>query len=403
MIGKPFIEAVPVLELIEKSGFEAYFVGGSVRDHILGRDIADVDIATSALPEELKQIFPRTTDVGIEHGTILVHFKGASYEITTFRSEAEYSDFRRPDKVSFIRSLKEDLQRRDFTMNAIAMDKDGEIIDPFGGEDAIHSKQIVTVGNPDERFGEDALRMLRAVRFLSQLSFSIEDKTLKSLQHHCRLMENIAVERKTVEFEKMLQGPDRSKAVKLLGTCGMYQYLPGLKQHHESLIRFSIRNSENLQLTETWVLLIYELGLSGKDIEDFLRGWKLPVQKIKKLKQIHSWLLLRIDAQWNEESIYNAGLEIAISCEKVYASLFPEKSNMIRQITQVHEQLPIKNRQELNVTGNDLMVWLDRNPGPWLRELLEEIEKAVIYGIVQNEKEKIKGWLSGYNLKSEKN
>lgn len=125
MIGQPFIQAVPVLKLIENAGYEAYFVGGSVRDHILGREISDVDIATSALPEELKRIFPKTNDVGIEHGTILVHYKGEHYEITTFRSEENYTDYRRPDKVSFIRSLNEDLQRRDFTMNAMAMDKKG--------------------------------------------------------------------------------------------------------------------------------------------------------------------------------------------------------------------------------------------------------------------------------------
>ncbi|WP_264188405.1 CCA tRNA nucleotidyltransferase [Mesobacillus subterraneus] len=402
MIGQPFIQAVPVLKLIEDAGYEAYFVGGSVRDYILGREISDVDIATSALPEELKGIFPKTTDVGIEHGTILVHYKGEHYEITTFRSEQGYSDFRRPDKVSFIRSLNEDLQRRDFTMNAIAMDKEGTIIDPFSGKDAINKKEIVTVGNPDERFGEDALRMLRAVRFQSQLSFSIGKQTLESLAGLCHLLENIAVERKTVEFEKLLIGPDRSEAVQLLAKSGMIQYLPGLKGRKEEVIRFSKLFREKIQLVESWVLLVSELGLKDKEIDGFLRGWKLPVQKTKRIKQIHSLLVYRLENDWKLESIYNAGLEDAISAEIVYASL-KNISDSTETIRELHGVLPIKHRKELNVTGNDVMSWLNRQPGPWLREFLEEIERSVIYGIVPNEKEKIKEWLSASNLRSERN
>ena len=402
MIGQPFRQAVPVLQLIEEAGFEAYFVGGSVRDQILGREISDVDIATSALPEELKLIFPKTNDVGIEHGTILVHYKGEHYEITTFRSEENYTDFRRPDKVSFIRSLNEDLQRRDFTMNAMAMDKEGNIIDPFSGKEAINKKEIVTVGNPDEHFSEDALRMLRAVRFQSQLSFSIEKQTLESLTGHCHLLENIAVERKTVEFEKLLKGPARSEAVQLLANSGMIQYLPGLKGQCDEVIRFSRHLRENFQLAESWVLLVFELGLKDKEIEGFLREWKLPVQKIKRIKQIHGLLLHRLKNEWNLELVYNAGLENAISAEMVFASL-QNIVGSIEKIRELHGRLPIKQRRELSVTGVDVMDLLDKQPGPWLREFLEEIERSVIYGIVPNEKEKIKEWLNASNLRSEKN
>ncbi|WP_251009668.1 CCA tRNA nucleotidyltransferase [Bacillus sp. ISL-39] len=402
MIGEPFIQAAPVLQLIENAGFEAYFVGGSVRDHILGREISDVDIATSALPEELKRIFPKTNDVGIEHGTILVHYKGGHYEITTFRSEQNYSDFRRPDKVSFIRSLQEDLQRRDFTMNAIAMDKEGKIIDPFAGKEAINKKVIVTVGNPDERFGEDALRMLRAVRFQSQLSFSIEKYTLESLAAHCHLLENIAVERKTVEFEKLLMGPGRSEAVQLLANRGMIQFLPGLKNHSDEVKRFSSRIRKNFRLTESWVLLVFELGLKDKEIDDFLREWKLPVNKIKRINKIHSLLLHRLENDWSLGLVYKAGLEDAISAEIVHASLH-NNSGSDEEIRGLYERLPIKHRKELEVTGNDVMAWLDKHPGPWLRDILEEIERSVIYGVVPNEKEKIKEWLSAFNQKSEKN
>ena len=178
---EPFLTAVPVLERLEAAGFEAYFVGGSVRDFLLNKEINDVDIATSATPDEVKQIFSKTVDIGIEHGTVLVLYQNQGYEITTFRSEAEYENFRRPKEVAFIRSLSEDLQRRDFTMNAIAMDKGGDLIDPFQGKLAILNQVIQTVGNAENRFQEDALRMMRAVRFVSQLSFKIEEATLTAL------------------------------------------------------------------------------------------------------------------------------------------------------------------------------------------------------------------------------
>ncbi|CAM4058238.1 CCA tRNA nucleotidyltransferase [Mesobacillus thioparans] len=402
MIQNPFKEAIPVLELIEEAGFEAYFVGGSVRDHLLGRSIADVDIATSALPEEMKRIFPKTADVGIEHGTILVHHGGNHYEVTTFRSEADYTDFRRPDSVSFIRSLKEDLQRRDFTMNAMAMDKDGQIIDPFAGKEAIDRKMIVTVGNPDERFGEDALRMLRAVRFQSQLSFSIEQQTYESLAANSHLLNNIAVERKLVEFEKLMMGPARVEAIQLLANSGMSQFLPGLKRKNGHLMSFSSHVTSELELAELWVLLLFDLGLSGKEIDSFLREWKLPVQKIKRYIQIHSWLLYRMENDWDLKSIYKAGLDKAISAEKVFGTLHALVNNP-EGLIKLFDMLPIKNRQQLVVSGNDVMAWMDKQPGPWLRVTLDEIEQAVIYGKVPNEKEKIKEWLNASNQKSGKN
>lgn len=151
-----FLKSVPILELIEKAGFEAYFVGGSVRDYILGSPINDVDIATSATPQEIKRIFPKTADIGIDHGTVLVIADSGTYEITTFRTESDYSDFRRPDSVQFVRSLTEDLQRRDFTMNAMAMDKSGNIIDPFNGRHDLAEKGLSRLATRTKGF----MRML---------------------------------------------------------------------------------------------------------------------------------------------------------------------------------------------------------------------------------------------------
>ena len=169
-----FQEALPILEKIKAAGFEAYFVGGSVRDALLNRPIHDVDIASSSYPEETKQIFERTVDIGIEHGTVLVLENGGEYEVTTFRTEDVYVDYRRPSSVSFVRSLEEDLKRRDFTVNAFALNENAEIIDKFNGLADLDNRVLRAVGKAEERFNEDALRIMRGLRFAASLDFDIE-------------------------------------------------------------------------------------------------------------------------------------------------------------------------------------------------------------------------------------
>lgn len=196
-----FEDARAVLQKIEDAGFDAFFVGGSVRDTLLNKPIHDVDIASSAYPAEIKHIFKKTVDTGIEHGTVMVIHDGEGYEVTTFRTESGYQDFRRPDQVTFVRSLKEDLMRRDFTINAFALKEDRTVIDIFDGLSDLEHKIIRAVGDPHERFHEDALRMMRAVRFASQLDFKIEAKTLKAIEENNMLLGKISVERILVEFE----------------------------------------------------------------------------------------------------------------------------------------------------------------------------------------------------------
>jgi len=402
MMLAPFIQAVPLLEMIEAAGYEAYFVGGSVRDSLLGREISDVDIATSALPEELKSIFPYTADVGIEHGTILVIYNGEPYEITTFRTESGYSDYRRPDQVEFIRSLKEDLKRRDFTMNAIAMDKTGNLIDPFNGKQAITTKQIITVGNPEERFGEDALRMMRAVRFVSQLNFSIERETLSALAHTPHLLGNIAVERKLTEFEKLLVGPSSNKAISILVKTGLFNYLPGLVGKAESFNKMAQCNLSCLSKPELWTLLIHQMGLNERKASEFLRQWKLPVKKIKQILKTLQWVHYRLENQWTRLAAYDAGIEYMLSAERVLKSLTGQRTSSIAELHKLFDQLPIKNRSDLNLTGTDLISWFKEKPGPWVNHYLRLIEEMVIIGEVANVKADIREWLNNCNQKLEK-
>ncbi|MBP2241352.1 tRNA nucleotidyltransferase (CCA-adding enzyme) [Cytobacillus eiseniae] len=391
----PFLAAKQLLIEIEASGFEAYFVGGSVRDLLLEREISDVDIATSATPQEIKAIFPKTIDVGVEHGTIIVLFHGIPYEVTTFRSEAEYEAFRRPKEVKFIRSLEEDLQRRDFTMNAIAMDKEGQLIDPFQGKVAIENQTIQTVGKAKERFQEDALRMMRAVRFYSQLGFEIEASTREALITYAPLLEHISTERKLVEFEKLLAGENRIEALKMICITGLYQYLPNLTSRKDELAHVLTYDCSRLTIEEMWGLIIYQFSLDEKGRINFLKSWKLPMKRIKYIQHIVRWLYFRVDKKWTDETIYHAGKEAVLAVEKLFNTIhkITEGTKHVERLIDQYESLAIKNRSELQVTGTDLQTWFQRTPGPWIKETINQVEEAVINQKISNHKESIKEWL----------
>jgi len=198
-----------VLRALAGSGFEAYLVGGCVRDLLRGQVPHDWDICTSALPEQVKACFPneRLLGTGLRHGTVTVLDGGGAYEVTTYRSDGPYSDGRRPDRVRFVPSLEEDLARRDFTMNAIAMDAGGGLRDPFHGAADIREGLIRCVGRPERRFREDGLRVMRALRFAAVLGFSIEKGTAASLHENREMLRRVAAERIQAELRALLTGP----------------------------------------------------------------------------------------------------------------------------------------------------------------------------------------------------
>ncbi|MEH7491044.1 CCA tRNA nucleotidyltransferase [Neobacillus niacini] len=395
---EPFLAAVPVLKKLESAGFEAYFVGGSVRDFLLNKEINDVDIATSATPEEVKRVFSKTVDIGIEHGTVLVLYQNQSYEITTFRSEAEYEDYRRPKEVSFIRNLEEDLQRRDFTMNAIAMDKEGNLIDPFQGQISIKNQVIQTVGKAADRFQEDALRMMRALRFVSQLSFDIEEETRKALIDLVHLLDNIAVERKYAEFDKLLCGDNRKPAIQLLLQTNLHSYLPGLSKQEDKINLMLEYKLDKLNKREMWALLVYCLKIEKTAIEQFLRGWRIPLKEIREIQLIVHYLYQRFEKSWSLYDLYTAGKEVFVSSEILYLVIKGiENQNTIQQYLQLYNGLPIKERSEMDITGNDLMDWFNKTGGPWVKETLLKIEHAILAGEIANNKIVIKEWLMACN------
>ncbi len=196
-----------IIKTLRNAGFEAYAVGGCVRDLLLMRRPNDWDITTNAKPEEVKALFKRTFDTGIKHGTVTVILKGEHFEVTTYRVDGVYEDGRHPKEVTFTRSLKEDLKRRDFTINALAYNEEEGLIDEFNGREDLKNGVIRAVGNAEERFGEDALRILRSFRFAAQLGFTIEESTLKAAEALAENLRNISAERIYEEFTKLICSP----------------------------------------------------------------------------------------------------------------------------------------------------------------------------------------------------
>jgi len=230
-----------LIEKFKENKAGIYIVGGAVRDLLLKRPVNDWDFTTNLLPEEIQKIFPKNSFYNNKFGTISVVFGEDIFEVTTFRTEQGYSDSRHPDEVKWGKTLDEDLQRRDFTINAMAMDADKKIIDLYGGKNDLESKIIKTVGDPDERFGEDALRMMRAIRIASQIGFLIEEKTFESIQKNAGSIQKIAGERIRDELFKILLSPVPSDGITLLKNSGLLkEIIPelldgyGMKQkgHH---------------------------------------------------------------------------------------------------------------------------------------------------------------------------
>lgn len=365
--------AIKVIGILQNAGFEAYMVGGAVRDFLLGKTPHDIDVASSASPQQVKSLFKRTVDTGIEHGTVLVLVDGEGIEVTTFRTEGSYSDNRRPDSVEFVQSLDEDLKRRDFTINAMAMTENLEIIDPFGGKDDLHNRLIRAVGDPDARFQEDALRMLRAVRFSGQLDFIIDRETLDSIQRHAELIKEIAVERVKSEIDKILVNSFTEKSMAYLSDTGLTDFLP-------AGILFKVDWSlyqTNGKAVFGWIYLLHKSKRPFAEIRDyrFSNDDKRLIQKSLEVASLEFW------DQWTFYQYSTEQLEMAARITG--KRLDPAEAK---------EQLPIQTKSDLAASGRELMEWSGSKSGPWLKDWIEKLEKLVVYGELKNDKELIKDW-----------
>ena len=387
-----FVSALPVLQTLKEAGHEAVFVGGSVRDLVLGKEISDVDIATSATPEEVKSLFSHTVDVGIEHGTVLVLHHHDSYEVTTFRTEGTYQDFRHPDSVTFVRSLEEDLMRRDFTINALAVNDKEEIVDYFGGIEDLEREIIRCVGNPMERFNEDALRMMRAVRFAGQLGFTIESDTFNAIRTLKANLERVAVERMKVEFEKMILSPHRALAFKAFVESELYHSCPDFKEAKETLLKLGEFPLEKMTITQAWILFAYYEQLTVPQLRKVLKDWKSSNDQISTILTGYQTLLARLEKEWDAFLAYECPEVLAIEVEQLLPGI--GHSEQLVELEEVYRQLPIHSMKDIQIDGFGVKEALGlEKMGPIIGEVLQALQTEILSGRLANENTEIVSWI----------
>ena len=387
-----FLEALPVMQQLVDAGYEAYFVGGSVRDMLLHKPISDVDIATSATPQEVKEIFSHTVDVGIEHGTVMVIHHKEGYEVTTFRTEEGYEDFRHPDKVTFVRSLEEDLKRRDFTINALAIGIDDQLMDFFDGIGDLERQCIRCVGDAKERFNEDALRMFRAVRFVGQLGFQVEEETKNAISLLKMNLSKVAVERMKVEFEKMIQSSYRKDALKLFVETGLYQACPLFDGKGEILLKLAEFPIKEMSVLQAWILFVDELKLSDKEVTHLLKSWKSSNEQIRDVLVGYKTYRARKEEEWNFFLAYDCPYEVASEVEQLLIP--PNKSTSIKGLEATYQSLPICSMNDIQLNGHDIIRILKlEKKGPIIGQVLKTVEKMILEQSIENDAEILEAYV----------
>lgn len=382
--------AKTIINALYENGYEGYLVGGTVRNFLMDKPLTDIDITTNATPSQMEGVFKdfKVVKTGLKHGTITVILNGEPIEITTYRLESGYSDNRHPDSVEFVSNLKEDLKRRDFTINAIAYnDKDG-IIDLFNGIEDLKNKIIRTVGNANERFREDALRILRALRFSSVLSFSIEKNTKNSILENKGLLKNVSVERIFTELKKMLLGDNILYVLKEFYDV-LCQIIPSLKNVDFNKLSdyFALApKDEILRLA-----ILFSL-LSKEEVLNALNNLKCDNFK----KEIISFLIENKNLEiLNEKSILKLLLKDFGEDKLIYLLKFKsiiynerEKYNaIIKNVEKIIENKECYLLKHLSVNGNDL-----KNlgfKGKQIKITLEKLLLLVINQEVENDKQKL--------------
>lgn len=398
-MSEQFLAAQKVLVALEQAGYEAYLVGGCVRDSLLGREPADYDITTNAFPWEVQEIFPRNIPTGLQHGTISVIQDKTVIEVTTFRVEGNYEDHRRPDRVSFVSNLRDDLMRRDFTINALAMDHNGKVIDYANGRTDLKTGWIRTVGKAEERFAEDALRMLRACRFAAQLSFEIADSAQVAIKACKSFANHLAVERIVAEFSKIWKTKHPSKGLIPLVETGLLAELPPF--YHLSITQ-NICQQEWIDLDhletqlEKWVYFLHLIFRDNNKCKQVCKTniiGLLPKFKFSNSEKRAIANLIALVADWNPVITVKTGKLLLLkyhikqlqSAEKLWKLISEQQTSLPWQ--KWWKEMPIHQFSELEINGNDLLQVTGMRPGPWLKETLQYLFHQVAFGYIQNKKQ----------------
>ena len=363
-----------VLTALQSRGHLACLVGGCVRDMLMGVHPHDWDVCTSALPEQVTEIFPHSLPIGARHGTVTVLVDKRKVEVTTFRSDGGYSDHRHPDEVSYVGDLTTDLSRRDFTMNAIALPPDGLVVDPFGGVRDIERRLIRSVGDPDRRFEEDALRMFRALRFSAKLGFAIEEETAAAIRRQAPLAAGLSPERVRDEVEKLLLSPRPERMDELIAAGLLDAYLLRRLPDYATLYRL---NAAPRKALFRWAVLCELLEEQGciRAAEDFLLRLRLDSRTIRCCSDGAAILRLPTPArpvEWKRQ-LNRYGVEAVICAARCRDAL--QGGGSYRALRAVLNSGECFSMKHLAVTGDDLLALGLRGPalGAMLQFLLDYV------------------------------
>lgn len=421
-----------ILHTQQEAGYEAYAVGGCIRDSLLGRRPDDWDITTSAKPQETKALFGRTIDTGIQHGTVTVMRHGRGYEVTTYRVDGEYEDGRHPKEVTFTASLKEDLRRRDFTVNAMAYNEEDGLVDLFGGRQDLEQKIIRCVGEANERFEEDALRIMRAVRFSAQLGFSIEERTKEAIRGHAEKLRQVSAERIQVELTKLVISPnpdflriawETGITAVVLPEFDRLMEQPQNNPHHcfsvgEHTLHAmqAVRPDKCLRLA----MLLHDvakplcLTTDAEGIDHFhghaQKGERMAAQILKRLRyDNHTTELVSRLVKWHDVAIAPEKKAVRRAASRMGKELFPlilevkaadlaaqsdyqraEKQEWLEQLRSLYEEIEREGDcltiKDLAVNGRDL-IQAGITPGPQLGLALQQLLEIVLEDPEKNTRE----------------
>ena len=380
-----------IIESLKEHGFEGFAVGGCVRDSLLKKTPTDWDITTDARPEDMKKIFKKTFDTGIAHGTVTVLMDGVGYELTTYRIDGNYSDGRHPDSVSFSKNLSEDLCRRDFTINAMAYSHNKGIVDLFDGRKDLQNGIIRAVGDAKKRFDEDALRMLRAVRFAAQLGFKIDDDTFEAIRERAKLLSKVSKERIFVELNKSLCG-DFAQNIKMVYTSGLYRYIgKEFSKLDKSIYDFYPRKFhnkkhmywaaflENIDNVEAVKKILFELKSDNATRNNTYLLVKELKNPLPSSDEDIRWSLHRIGAD-----LFCDYIEI-LKSDKKNVDILDKIDTIENRYSLILKENHAYEISMLDITGKDLMD-IGISKGPKIGEVLEFLLKKVIENPLNNEK-----------------
>lgn len=353
--------SLKVLKELEKHGYKAYIVGGFVRDRILGIESKDVDICTNATPKEIMNVFKDSTLPKMEYGAVTLFYKNKRFEITTFRREIRYVNNRKPVEIEYISDLIEDLKRRDFRMNTLCLDKTGKILDYLDGKKDIENMVINTVGDPDYKFSQDSLRILRAVRFATTLNFKLSDEVKSSIIRNKSEVKSLSYDRRKQELDKIFASPNISYGISLLKELGL---------DFELEIDNLDKVPTNSCLLAVWASISFNNGYTFSSNEEDI------INNVRKV----------VNSKIDVFSLYKYGLyvnQLAADILKI------DKC----KVTELYDSLPITSRKEIDITSEDIMKILNKKPGSYFRDIYNDLENKILKMELNNTKEDISSYI----------